>query len=152
MSGTVLAAADAAGHGPKSEVARTLVAGCVGEPAQREFSTWLVKLDLKDPEEYLADPMNVPLPKRQDQTMATLDSVASAALDRNKNKKQRISRYYSAWKVLGRIMKNQGDIAIPAARTLAVNMPPEVDRALPPEVEDILPLLERANIDFSQAV
>jgi len=152
MTADLLAAADSAGHGPKSEVARLLVAGCVGEPGQIEFSKWFVNLDLKDPEEYLAHPMATPLPKRQDQTMATLDSVAGAALDRSKKKKERIARYYSAWKVLGRILKSQGDIAIPAARTLATNMPPEVDRALPPEVEDILPLLEAANIDFSTAV
>jgi len=152
MSAHLLAAAESAGHGPKSEAARVLVAGCVGEVGQNEFSKWYVNLDLRDPEEYLRNPLNTPLPKRQDQTMATLDSVAGAALDRGKKKAQRIERYYAAWKVLGRILKSQGDIAIPAARTLAVNMPPEVDRALPPEVEDILPLLEKANIDFSTAV
>ena len=121
MAADLLAAADAAGHGTKSEVARLLVAGCVGEAGQIEFSQWFVKLDLVDPEEYLERPFLTPLPRRQDQTMATLDSVAGAALDRSKPKKARIARYYAAWKVLGRILKSQGDIAIPAARTLAVN-------------------------------
>lgn len=152
MASTLLAAAESAGHDTKSEVARVLVSGCVGEPGQIEFSKWFVNLDLRDPEEYLSKPFITPLPRRQDQTMATLDSVAGAALDRSKNKSDRIKRYYAAWNVLGRILKDQGDIAIPAARTLAVNMPPEVDRKLPEEVEWILPLLEQANIDFSTAV
>jgi hypothetical protein len=146
------AAAKAMGHGIKSEVARVLVAGCVGEGACKEFMTYVVNMDLRDPEEYLAHPITTPLPTRQDQTMATLDQVAATALKELPKRKPMIERYYSAWKVLGRILKKQGDIAIPACRVLATNMPREVERALPEEVEDILPMLEEAGIDFSQAV
>jgi hypothetical protein len=110
------------------------------------------KAYLRDPEEYLAHPITTPLPTRQDQTMATLDQVAATALKELPKRKPMIERYYSAWKVLGRILKKQGDIAIPACRVLATNMPREVERALPEEVEDILPMLEEAGIDFSQAV
>lgn len=144
---TLLAAAESVGFGPKTSVARLLVLGCVGDGATTEFIEWITSLDLRDPEEYLAKPMETPLPTRQDQIMATLDSVAAAALD--KGKKDHVQRYYAAWKVAGRLLKNKGDIAIPACRTLAGNIPKEVRRQLPPEVEDILPLLEKAGIDFS---
>lgn len=151
-SAVLCAAAKSLGHDIKSEVARILVAGCVGEGACKELMTYVVNLDLRDPEEYLAEPMTTPLPKRQDQTMATLDQIAATALKEMPKRKVMVDRYYAAWKVLGRILKKQGDIAIPACRILATNMPREVERALPPEVEDILPMLEEAGIDFSQAV
>lgn len=146
----VLAAAKALGYDAKSEVGLLLVRGCVGDGATTEFRNWIVNLDLRDPEDYLKDPLGVPLPSRQDQLMATLDGVAAAALDSTHKPKARIKRYYDAWRVLGRILKEKGDIAIPAARTLAMNMPPEVDDNLPPECEDILPMLEKADIDFSR--
>ena len=150
---TLWAACESAGHDVRSEVARVLCAGCVGAPAATEFFTWIVNLDLRDPEEYLADPLGIPLPKRQDQMMAMLSGVSACALNREDHtRKQFILRYRSAWKVLGRVLKDKADIAIPAARILAVQMPAEVDKNIPPEIEEILPLLEEANIDFSVAV
>ena len=146
----LLAAADSCGFGKKSSVARILIRGCVGEGAAEEFIKWFTDLDLRDPEEYLKDPLNVPLPTRQDQTMATLESVAAAALDRNKSDKDRASRYYAGWRVIGRVLAKQGDIAIPASRILANNMPKGIEKNLPPELDDILPILEKAGIDFSQ--
>jgi hypothetical protein len=146
----LLTAAEACGYGKKSSVARLLVRGCVGEGATVEFTKWYTDLDLKDPELYLADPTGVPLPQRQDQIMATLDSVAAAALDRGKNDKQRMDRYYRGWRVIGRILKDRGDIGIPAGRVLANNMPKGIEKALPEELDDILPILQKAGIDFSQ--
>lgn len=146
----LLTAAETAGHGKKSSVARILVRGCVGESAGHEFVSWFTNLDLLDPEEYLANPTSTPLPTRQDQIMATLDSVAAAALDRSRSDKDRADRYYRAWRVVGRILKDKGDIGVPASRVLALNVPKGVERALPPELDDILPLLEKAGIDFSQ--
>jgi len=146
----LLAAAKSAGFDVKSEEARILVAGCVGEAAQVEFYSWYINLNLKDPEEYLAEPTGTDLPTRQDQIMATLDAVASAALATNYSHKERIKRYYSAWKVLGRVMKRSPDIAIPAARTLATNMPPDVDRNLPPELDGMLEIIENSGIDFNR--
>jgi len=146
----LVTAAESCGHGKKSAVSRMLIAGCVGEAASLEFSQWLTDLDLRDPEEYIADPLGVPLPVRQDQIMATLDSVAAAALDRSRSEKEQVARYYRAWKVIGRVLKDKGDIAIPAGRTMANNMPKDVQRALPEELQDLLPILEKAGIDFSQ--
>jgi hypothetical protein len=145
----LLTAAEACGYGKKSSVAHLLVRGCVGEGATQEFVTWFTNLDLHDPEEYLADPLGVPLPTRQDQIMATLDSVAAAALDKTKPEKLRIDRYYRGWRVLGRVLKDKADIGIPAARALANNMPKGVEKSLPPELDDILPILEKSGIDFS---
>lgn len=146
----LLTAAEACGYGKKSSVARMLVRGCVGEAATIEFTQWFTSLDLRDPEEYLADPKGVPLPARQDQIMATLDSVAAAALDRSKSAKLQEERYYKAWQVVGRILKTKGDIGIPAGRALANNMPKGIGKNLPEELDDILEILQKAGIDFSQ--
>jgi hypothetical protein len=146
----LLTAAEACGYSKKSSVANLLVAGCVGEGASVEFGKWIAALDLRDPEEYLADPTGIPLPTRQDQMMATLDSVAAAALDKSRGEKALADRYYRAWRVLARVLSDKGDIAIPAARVLCNNMPKGVDKKLPPELGDMLPILEKAGIDFSQ--
>lgn len=147
----LLTAAEACGFSKKSAVARLLVLGCVGEGATIEFTKWLTDLDLRDPEEYLANPTGVPLPNRQDQMMATLDSVAAAALDKSRSEKDCLTRYYRGWQVLGRVLKDKGDIAIPASRVLANNMPKGAEKNLPPELGDILPILEKAGIDFATA-
>lgn len=144
----LLAACAACGYGEKSGVARLLVSGCVGDAAAGEFFAWITNLDLRDPEEYLSDPLGTPLPSRQDQLMATLDSVAAVALDRSR--KDWLSRYYGAWQVVGRILSDRGDVAIPSARMLARAMPREARKSLPPEVAEALPMLERAGIDFSE--
>lgn len=151
MSAILTAAAAAAGHPEKSEVTRKLISGCVGDSAAREFTNWYVKLDLRNPEEYLANPQDTPLPRRQDQVMATLDAIASASLDRRHKKKDQIRRYEAAWVVIGRVAReNKPDIVIPAARVLAPQMPDELDNKIPPEVDDIWEILDQAGIDFSQ--
>jgi len=147
----LLAAAESAGHSKRSPVASLLVKGCVGEACATEWRNWLVNLDLRDPEEYLADPIRTPLPERQDQTMATLDAVAAAALDKNRPAKAQAERYYAAFKLVGRLFRsNRGDVAIPASRLLASNMPKGIERNLPPELDDILPILDKAGIDWAQ--
>jgi hypothetical protein len=147
----LITAAEACGYSKKSSVARMLIRGCVGEGAGNEFVTWITNLDLRDPEEYLADPKGVPLPQRQDQVMATLDAVAAAALDRGRPAKARLDRYLRAWTVLGRILKDKGDIGIPAARILSDGLKnvPGIETNLPAELDDILPILRRAGIDFT---
>lgn len=145
----LLTAAGAAGFAKKSSVARLLIEGCVGEAAALEFTKWFTDLDLRDPEEYLADPMGTPLPERQDQIMATLDSVAAAALDTGRGEKALVDRYYRAWRVIGRVMKNKGDVAIPAGRVMAQNMPKGVERSLPEELDDLFPIMDKAGIDFT---
>lgn len=154
-SALLLAAASSCGFETKSEVARILLAGCVGEAAATEFFSWLNDLDLRDPEEYLREPKTTPLPTRQDQIMATLDSVAAAAVDghTSKDKKVRdrfIRRYRAAWSVTARLFKTQPDITLPAVQTLANAMPHEIERDLPDEMADILPMLQKAGINFKK--
>lgn len=148
MSAHLAAAATAVGFDLKSEVTRKLIAGCVGESAQREFTSWWVNLDLREPEEYLADPHKTPLPKRQDQLMATLDAVASASLSREVKRPEQLRRYKAAWVVLSRVARQTPDITIPAARILGPACPDELDNDLPSELDDIMPILIAANIDF----
>lgn len=147
---TSLAACESIGLGPRSSEARLLVRAAVGEGPTAEFTQWLVALDLPDPEAVLANP-KLEIPKRQDQVMALLDAVSAAAIDRGRSEKQREQRYYAAWKFIGRLCKEGApDMCIPAARTLAKNMPSSVDRNLPPETEDILPILKKAGVNFSR--
>lgn len=147
----LLAACDALGLGPRSTEARLLVQGAVGDGACSEFMQWLVSLDLPDPEAVLANPLKIDLPQRQDQIMALLDSVTAAAIDRGRGDKQREARYYAAWKFIGRLTEeDRPDLTLPAARTLARNLPPGADRNLPPESKSLLPMLRKANINFSR--
>jgi hypothetical protein len=148
-AGRLLAAAEAVGYGIKTREAKLLVQGCVGEGPATEFLKWVVELDLRPVEDYLNDPRETPLPTRQDQLMATLDGVASGALDRSR--KDRIRRYKAAWVVVARVAAKAPDLCIPAARILATNMPRELDNDLPEEIDAIAPILKRANIDFSAA-
>lgn len=146
MSARMLAAAGAAGFDERSTVAQLLLRGCVGDTAAHEFSRWFVNLDLRDPEEYLADPEGTPLPPRPDQVMATLDAVASAAIDQSARfDKTRTDRFYKAFRLLGRVSP---DVGMPAARALIANAPKEVWKRPPPQVEMFLEPLKRAGIDF----
>lgn len=155
MAATLLAAAESAGYDMRSRVARILVAGCVGNGGQEEFHNWLVKQDLRDPEDYLKDP-HTPLPKRQDQMMVVINSVVSASLDEAFKKKEMLERQKAAWALLGRINREcrQPDLIVPGGRVLAVNMLPDfLQKGMqPPELDEIGPILEKANVDFSREV
>jgi len=152
----LIAACDAAGYHVKSEVTRLLVLGCVGEGATITFYTWLNEQDLRDPEEYLAEPYKTPLPDRQDKVMSTLMSVCAAALSKSHADAERAGRWVTAWKVIGRVMDSAPDLAIPAARILATVITTDpalksVKTNLPPELSKILPFLEEAKIDHKKS-
>jgi hypothetical protein len=146
----LLAAAQGGGHSLRDRESFLLVQGCVGEAAAREFMTWVVNLDLRPTEEYLADPHNTPLPTRQDQLMATLDGVAAAAVSMSRSTAERIKRCRAAWVVVARSCETSPDLSIPAARILCQNMPPEMDEDLPQEVLALDPLLQKAGINFAR--
>lgn len=134
----------------KSRVVRILVAGCVGQAAAREFFTWLVKQDLRDPEEYLADPKGTPLPSRQDQLHATLAAVVAASLSDQYKKKTMDARYRAAWTLLRRVVDmDTADVALIPATVLAKNMPDGFAKDMPEDCHAILPMLREADIDFS---
>lgn len=143
-----MAAAQSAGFGVKSRVARTMMEGWVGAPVTREFHNWMAKLDLPDPETFMQDPDRPPIPKRQDQIVVTLDAIASAALDQSYTRKEQLARHAAAWAVLGRVASaGKPDLTIPACRLLAAYYPEELQ--FPEALDKIEPLLNLANIDFA---
>ncbi len=147
-----MAAAEAAGFNSRDAVTRALVRGCVGQASSDEFFTWLVNLDLLDPEEYLERPETTPLPDRQDKRLVTLDTLVTAAL---KDHPDRIGRYYRAWKVVGRIAKDEVDLAVPAARVLSRHITQEMltARGVPPEMlEAFGEMFESGDFEFEEAV
>jgi len=147
----LLGACESVGLGPKSEEARLLLKAAIGEGTTAEFHSWLVNLDLPDPEKVLAEPLKTDLPQRQDQILALLDAVTAAALSREKSEKERDKRYRQAWKFIGRLCDmGKPDLVVPSAHTLAINMPPNVDKDLPPETEKVLGILKKANINYSR--
>jgi len=115
-----------------------LVCGCVGEGAGMEFLAWQRDLDLPDPEELLANPERFKLPERGDQAYAVLSSVATAAAG-NLTKE----RWAAAWRIMGEAAAQGGkDVAAVSVRTLARARRP--DLALPPELREFVPLLQKA--------
>lgn len=143
-----LAASEAAGFGIKSEIATVLMHAWVGDGNAIELKTWAVNQDLPDPEAVLADPKKHPLKMRQDQLMATLAAVATAAIQPHGQLKH---RYAAAWQLVARVGDENGeikrpDIVIPAARILAHHCPPGADLNPPREVDAILPILARAGV------
>lgn len=151
MTARMLAAAAAAGHDEKSEIGRLMILGCVGQAAMVEFTKWIVTLDLRDPEEYLADPLNTPLPKRSDQVFVTLDAVAAAACSKSPrfSEDQRLSRFRAAFKLVGRVIDDIGsDVAIPSIRSLVANGPSEMWNSPPAELSKIKEALVRQGVDF----
>ena len=56
-------------------VRRLLVNGCVGDGAGREFMAFLETQDLPDPEDVLADPQTLQLPRRGDLAVAIVRSI-----------------------------------------------------------------------------
>jgi hypothetical protein len=127
--------------GGKPMDALPLLAGSIGEGAALELRTWLVELDLPDPEELLADPDLYHHPERGDHAYAILSSVTQAAIDDLSP-----DRWHAAWRVLARAAEAGGaDVAAAAARNLARARTPEL---LAPvrELKYFFPILEAAGL------
>jgi hypothetical protein len=143
MAARLISAARATGHSHKSPVMRMLVEGAVSEAASREFFSWWINMDLRDPEEYLTNPA-LPLPERQDQILVTLSAIAAAAIRAGpgNSEEARTRRQYAALKVIGRVCKelNKADLCAPAARVVFSNMTAQVAQNLP--MDDIRPLAQ----------
>jgi hypothetical protein len=122
---TAVAAAQAAGHGPNSEVAADLVISLVGEGAGRAYCTWVQAQDLADPEEVLANAATFVLPTRGDRISTLLDGVVAACLAKGgRTDKEIAARYAAAWVVVARV-SDAGfrDIVVPAGYLLAAKRP-----------------------------
>jgi len=137
MAARLWAAAGAAGAG--DEARSVLVRGCVGDGAGAEFLTWLLEMDLPDPEEVLADPGAFRLPDRADRAYAVLAAVTSAI-----TAEPSPERWAAGWRVLGSAAATAPDVAAAAARVLARHRPGGA--ALPPEIHLFAPVLRDAGL------
>jgi hypothetical protein len=135
MAARLLAAAARA----SDEVQSVLVRGAVGDGAGIEFISWMVEMDLPDPEVVLADPSAFELPERGDRAYAVLSAVAAAvAADATAD------RWLAGWHVLARAGERAPDVAAMAARVLARCQPRGT--SAPAEIKAFLPLLRDAGL------
>jgi hypothetical protein len=137
MAARLWAAAGAAGAG--DEARSVLVRGSVGDGAGAEFLTWLLEMDLPDPEEVLADPGAFRLPDRADRAYAALAAITSAVTAQSTPE-----RWAAGWRVLGTAAATAPDVAAAAARVLARHRPGGA--ALPPEIHLFAPVLRDAGM------
>jgi hypothetical protein len=142
MTARLLAAAGACGA---TEQARAeLIRGTIGDGAAVEFLSWLLEMDLPDPEQVLADPASFVLPRgagniRGDRAYAALTSIAAAVAAQPSPE-----RWAAGWRVLGTVADTVPDIAAVAARTLARCRPDGA--ALPAEIKLFAPVLRSAGL------
>jgi ATPase family associated with various cellular activities (AAA) len=137
MAARLWAAGSVAGAGDAARSA--LVRGAVGDGAGVEFLTWLMEMDLPDPEKVLADPASFVLPERGDRAYAALAAVAAAVAANPTGE-----RWTAGWQVLGLSASAAPDVAAVAARVLARCRPDGVP--LPPEIHLFAPLLRDAGL------
>jgi hypothetical protein len=137
MAARLWGAAGAAGAG--DEARSVLVRGSVGDGAGAEFLTWLLEMDLPDPEEVLADPDAFRLPDRADRAYAVLAAVTAAVTAQPSPE-----RWAAGWRVLGIAAATAPDVAAAAARVLARHRPGGT--ALPPEIHLFAPVLRDAGL------
>lgn len=124
LTATLLAAAQAAGFGPKTVVGRMIVLGLVGAAAQTEWTSWVANMDLPSTQDVMADPDGFELPKRQDQMMAVLSGVVSYVASHRNDE----DVYMRAWAVANRVLAIDPSMAVPSMRELGALMPPGADR------------------------
>jgi hypothetical protein len=137
MAARLLTAAWATGA---SDEARTaLVLGAVGEGAGIELLSWVLAMDIPDPESVLADPDAVVIPDRGDRAYALLSAVAAAVAA-----SATPDRWLAGWRVLAKAAERAPDVAAVAARVLARCRPDGV--AAPPELKLFAPVLREAGL------
>jgi dynein-related subfamily AAA family protein len=139
MAAKLMAAGNAAGASQDARSA--LIRGAVGDGAGIEFLSWLVEMDLPDPEVVLADPGSFRLPERGDRAYAALAAIAAAVAGQ-----PTAERWTAGWRVLGLAADTAPDVAAVAARVLARCRPEGA--ALPAEIKRFAPVLRDAGLLF----
>ena len=137
MAARLLTACDASKA--SAGVRSALVTGAVGDGAAVEFLSWLIEMDLPDPEAVLADPDAFVLPERGDRAYAVLTSVAAAVVADTTPE-----RWLAGWRVLAVAGRDAPDVAAMAARMLASCRPGGTPA--PPEAAVFAPLLKAAKL------
>lgn len=142
----LLAAIMSTGESEKSDLANLAVEGCVGSAAE-PFMSWLIHLDLPDPEEVLANPDRADklLPKREDYLAVSLEAIAVAACQDRKDIKE---RWETAWEIIGPIFIEKQDVGVEAAATLAKHMhlPALRGAKRPPETRKVFDILKSCGV------
>lgn len=111
------ALAGAAVHGLTESETDELMGAFVGEAWVREFATWRANADLPDPAAVLDGKATFTHDSRRlDRTLAVLG--ACAALVSPKAAANRKARAGVLWTLIGRVMDDAADAAVPAARVL----------------------------------
>ena len=123
--------------GYEQNIRAGLVEGCIGEAMYREFWEWYQHTNLPDPDECLAHPDTVMIPKRGDLVYAMFGSLQSAVLANNTEQ-----RYRAVWRILGRACKDgMPDLAVAAGKALVTHRPPGM-ADFPPEVALLGPVVD----------
>ncbi len=139
MLATLLGWSAAAGLPP--EVDRVLALGCVGQGAAIEYLTFRDHLDLADPEQVLADPTGVVIPRRADKIFVLAGATVLAAC-----RDATPTRWRAAGTLLERIATaGHPDIAVTFARQWLRAQP--AGEPLPADVlRSLVPLLAEAKL------
>lgn len=149
MTAKMLAAAAAVGHGVKTPVAKTIVAGLVGAAAETAWSSWVTNQDLPSIDVLFGNP-NAPLPKRQDQLTSVMAGVTNHVLA-NAGDEQ---TYQNAWTLISRVFDIHPSIAINAARGIISAAAPSWSRKGTPFAHGLSVMkkhLGRAGVDFGRS-
>jgi MoxR-like ATPase len=137
----LMAACMALDERKESDIVHAAVQGCVGDGQAQAFMQWLIDSELPDPEDLLKDPDNAHklFPKRNDQLMTTMESLATVAGKESENK---VERWETAWRILGPVFLEKNDVGLPGAHILAKNKPNGA--SYPPECQKVSEILQKA--------
>lgn len=118
----ILAALLSLGERKESDLCHTAISGCVGDGDGDAFMSWLVSMNLPDPEELLASPKKASklLPERNDQLAVCMETLATAALMQHPERKD---RWETAWEILSPVFEDKNDVGLAAASMLAADIP-----------------------------
>jgi hypothetical protein len=118
----------------------TLMSGCIGAGAALEYAGWLEEMDLPDPKELLDRPEKAVLPEEDDRMFATLNAVASTALNPLTEKS-----WKACWKILGKAAEcGRVDLAAVVAGVLVAQRREEF--GIPPEIKHFVPLMKALGV------
>lgn len=115
-----VALASAAAHGLNEIDTDELLSGFVGQAWVAEFRTWQNNADLPDPADVLDGKVTFKHEERRlDRSLAMLSACSALVIPEKAAK--RGPRAAVCWQLIGSVIKDAADVAIPAARALVAN-------------------------------
>lgn len=123
----------------------TLLGAFVGDPWVAEFAAWRAAADLPNPEELLDRKVAWAHDSRRlDRTLATLGACAALVVGDKTSRRQ--ARADVIWQMLGAVIEDAPDVAIPAARTLLVAKVTTNAKDMQKVLNRLLPILKASGI------